>query len=258
MWSAPRWARRTAGCPAGTPSISPPSPSGRSLERNDLDPALVEDVVFGCTMTVGEQAMNIGRNAALAAGFPDTVPGHHRRPAVRLGPAGGPLRRPGRDVRGHGHRHRRRGGGHEPGAHRVDHRPRSGRGLRAHRPRAVRLHPPGPERRGDRPSVGDQPGGDGPVRPPVARPGGPGHRRGPLRQRDRPAGHPPGPGRGQGGRGRYRRGRPGRRGPAHLRRGGPGRLHLREAGRRCRRPSSRTGWSPRPAPRRSPTGPPRC
>jgi acetyl-CoA acyltransferase len=45
------------------------------IERNGLDPALIEDVVMGCTMTVGEQAMNIGRNAALAAGFPDTVPG---------------------------------------------------------------------------------------------------------------------------------------------------------------------------------------
>jgi len=45
------------------------------IERNDLDPALVEDVIMGCTMTVGEQAMNIARNAALAAGFPDTVPG---------------------------------------------------------------------------------------------------------------------------------------------------------------------------------------
>jgi acetyl-CoA acyltransferase len=44
-------------------------------ERNDLDPALVDDVVLGCTMTVGEQAMNIARNAVLAAGFPDTVPG---------------------------------------------------------------------------------------------------------------------------------------------------------------------------------------
>jgi acetyl-CoA acyltransferase len=44
-------------------------------ERNDLDPSLVEDVVMGCTMTVGEQAMNVARNAALAAGFPDTVPG---------------------------------------------------------------------------------------------------------------------------------------------------------------------------------------
>jgi acetyl-CoA acetyltransferase family protein len=45
------------------------------LARNDLDPAEVEDVIMGCTMTVGEQAMNIARNAALAAGFPDTVPG---------------------------------------------------------------------------------------------------------------------------------------------------------------------------------------
>jgi acetyl-CoA acyltransferase len=45
------------------------------VERNDIDPKLIEDVVMGCTMTVGEQAMNIGRNAALAAGFPDTVPG---------------------------------------------------------------------------------------------------------------------------------------------------------------------------------------
>ncbi len=44
-------------------------------ERNDLDPALVDDVILGCTMTVGEQAMNIARNAVLAAGFPDTVPG---------------------------------------------------------------------------------------------------------------------------------------------------------------------------------------
>ncbi len=45
------------------------------VERSGLDPALIEDVIMGCTMTVGEQAMNIGRNAALAAGFPDTVPG---------------------------------------------------------------------------------------------------------------------------------------------------------------------------------------
>lgn len=45
------------------------------VDRNDLDPGLVEDVIMGCTMTVGEQSMNIGRNAALAAGFPDSVPG---------------------------------------------------------------------------------------------------------------------------------------------------------------------------------------
>ena len=50
-------------------------PLAALLARNDLDPALVEDVVMGCTMTVGEQAMNVTRNAALAAGFPESVPG---------------------------------------------------------------------------------------------------------------------------------------------------------------------------------------
>jgi acetyl-CoA acetyltransferase family protein len=45
------------------------------VERNDLDPAQVDDVLMGCLDQVGEQGVNIGRVAALAAGFPDTVPG---------------------------------------------------------------------------------------------------------------------------------------------------------------------------------------
>ncbi|MCZ7527890.1 MAG: thiolase family protein [Acidimicrobiia bacterium] len=45
------------------------------VERNDLDPALVEDVIMGCVMQVGEQSINVGRNAALAAGFPESVVG---------------------------------------------------------------------------------------------------------------------------------------------------------------------------------------
>src|SRR5919109_5012784 len=45
------------------------------LSRNDLDPALVEDVVMGCVSQVGEQSLNVARNAALAAGFPETVVG---------------------------------------------------------------------------------------------------------------------------------------------------------------------------------------
>jgi acetyl-CoA acetyltransferase family protein len=45
------------------------------VERNDLDPDLVEDVIMGCVMQVGEQGLNIGRNAALAAGFPENVVG---------------------------------------------------------------------------------------------------------------------------------------------------------------------------------------
>jgi acetyl-CoA acyltransferase len=45
------------------------------VARAGIDPGLVDDVILGCTMTVGEQAMNVARNAALAAGFPITVPG---------------------------------------------------------------------------------------------------------------------------------------------------------------------------------------
>ena len=43
-------------------------------ERNDLDPNLVEDVITGCVIQVAEQAGNIGRQAVLAAGFPESVP----------------------------------------------------------------------------------------------------------------------------------------------------------------------------------------
>ena len=43
-------------------------------DRSDLDPSIVDDVIMGCVMQVGEQGLNIGRNAVLAAGFPDTVP----------------------------------------------------------------------------------------------------------------------------------------------------------------------------------------
>src|SRR5436190_3301864 len=44
------------------------------VERSDFDPALVDDVIMGCVSQVGEQGLNIGRNATLAAGFPDSVP----------------------------------------------------------------------------------------------------------------------------------------------------------------------------------------
>ncbi len=42
--------------------------------RNDLDPATIEDVIMGCVMQVGSQGLNIGRNAVLAAGWPESVP----------------------------------------------------------------------------------------------------------------------------------------------------------------------------------------
>lgn len=45
------------------------------VERNDLDPAQIEDVIMGNVSQTGEQAYNVGRNAALAAGYPEEVPG---------------------------------------------------------------------------------------------------------------------------------------------------------------------------------------
>ncbi len=43
--------------------------------RTKIDPGIIDDVVMGCVMQVGEQAFNVGRNAVLAAGWPDSVPG---------------------------------------------------------------------------------------------------------------------------------------------------------------------------------------
>ncbi len=45
------------------------------VDRTGLDPAIVDDVIWGCVSQVGEQAVNIGRNAVLAAGWPESVPG---------------------------------------------------------------------------------------------------------------------------------------------------------------------------------------
>ena len=42
--------------------------------RNNLDPALVDDVIMGCVMQAGAQSLNVGRNAVLAAGWPESVP----------------------------------------------------------------------------------------------------------------------------------------------------------------------------------------
>jgi acetyl-CoA acyltransferase len=44
------------------------------VARNNLDPALIDDVVMGCVSQVGNQGLNIARNAVLGAGFPESVP----------------------------------------------------------------------------------------------------------------------------------------------------------------------------------------
>ncbi|HZW42635.1 MAG TPA: thiolase family protein [Agromyces sp.] len=45
------------------------------VNRSDLDPALIDDVIGGCVSQIGEQSYNVTRNAVLAAGFPESVPG---------------------------------------------------------------------------------------------------------------------------------------------------------------------------------------
>jgi acetyl-CoA acyltransferase len=44
------------------------------VDRAGLDPAEIDDVVTGCVSQAGQQAFNVGRNAVLAAGFPESVP----------------------------------------------------------------------------------------------------------------------------------------------------------------------------------------
>jgi acetyl-CoA acyltransferase len=44
------------------------------VRRTGVDPAMIEDVITGCVIQVAEQSGNIGRQAVLAAGFPDSVP----------------------------------------------------------------------------------------------------------------------------------------------------------------------------------------
>ncbi|MEO6957400.1 MAG: thiolase family protein [Antricoccus sp.] len=45
------------------------------VERAGIDPVNVDDVIWGCVQQVGDQALNVGRNAVLSAGWPESVPG---------------------------------------------------------------------------------------------------------------------------------------------------------------------------------------
>ena len=44
------------------------------IARTGIDPAVVDDVFWGCVTQTGEQGFNVGRHAVLAAGFPESVP----------------------------------------------------------------------------------------------------------------------------------------------------------------------------------------
>ncbi|MGH2693996.1 MAG: thiolase family protein [Actinomycetota bacterium] len=47
---------------------------GETIARTRIDPALIDDVICGCVSQIGDQALNIGRNAWLTAGLPEEVP----------------------------------------------------------------------------------------------------------------------------------------------------------------------------------------
>jgi acetyl-CoA acyltransferase len=48
---------------------------GSLAERTGIDPSVGEDVIWGTVSQVGEQALNVGRNAVLGAGWPESIPG---------------------------------------------------------------------------------------------------------------------------------------------------------------------------------------
>ena len=45
------------------------------VDRTGIDPDAIDDVIMGCVMQVGEQSVNVARNAVLAAGWPESIPG---------------------------------------------------------------------------------------------------------------------------------------------------------------------------------------
>ncbi|MBB6375753.1 acetyl-CoA acyltransferase [Pseudonocardia eucalypti] len=67
--------RRNGGLSGVHPTDLSAHVLGALVERIGVDPAVIDDVVWGCVSQVGEQTMDIARNAALAAGWPETVTG---------------------------------------------------------------------------------------------------------------------------------------------------------------------------------------
>lgn len=66
---------RRGGALAGVHAVDLAATAIRGLvERTGIDPALIDDVIWGCVDQVGEQGLNVARSAALAAGLPDSVP----------------------------------------------------------------------------------------------------------------------------------------------------------------------------------------
>ncbi|MBN9794353.1 acetyl-CoA C-acetyltransferase [Pseudonocardia sp. TMWB2A] len=67
--------RRKGGLAAVHPADLGAHPIRALVERTGVDPAAIDDVVYGCLDTIGAQAGDIARTAALVAGLPESVPG---------------------------------------------------------------------------------------------------------------------------------------------------------------------------------------
>ncbi|HEX3454913.1 MAG TPA: acetyl-CoA C-acetyltransferase [Gaiellaceae bacterium] len=67
--------RRNGGLAEVHPLDLGAHPIAALVERTGIDPAAIDDVIYGCLDQVGPQAGDIARNCALVAGLPDTVPG---------------------------------------------------------------------------------------------------------------------------------------------------------------------------------------
>ncbi|MGW5919601.1 thiolase family protein [Nocardia fluminea] len=69
------WGKRNGGLSGVHPADLSAVVLTALIERSGLDPAVIDDVIWGCVSQVGDQSSNIGRYAVLAAGWPESIPG---------------------------------------------------------------------------------------------------------------------------------------------------------------------------------------
>ncbi|MEU4810109.1 thiolase family protein [Nocardia fluminea] len=69
------WGKRNGGLSGVHPADLSAVVLTALIERSGIDPAVIDDVIWGCVSQVGDQSSNIGRYAVLAAGWPESIPG---------------------------------------------------------------------------------------------------------------------------------------------------------------------------------------
>ncbi|MFD6399152.1 thiolase family protein [Nocardia sp. NPDC060249] len=69
------WGKRNGGLSGIHPADLSAVVLNALIERTGIDPAVIDDVIWGCVSQVGDQSSNIGRYAVLAAGWPESIPG---------------------------------------------------------------------------------------------------------------------------------------------------------------------------------------